>query len=432
MTINGLWKLIETKYPSVVEYAPQSSFKGRRVAIDAYNLAYVTRSIVQKRVVYGRDILRDPIGESDLLSPWLLAMLDKVLEMMRRDIIPILVYDGEEMTEKAACREKRSKERENIQRKLDDVLARYESGLGLDKELLNEARRYCSQLIHIPRSSMEAARHFFSELGIPTALAKGDGERLCSALCRSGLAMAVLSSDGDNLAHGAPLLIKGTGPRIYDQDNCEIPTFAVIRLEKLLGQLDMDAETFTQLCIMCGCDYNSNMKGIAAVKSLGLIKSFGGIENLPDQYETSCLRYDVCRDLFHPLCYQELIEGDCFFDPRKYDDCTLQTLQGYGLESRALDVMTVLNKGLRGTLFRHSLPVTVFDSKRKPIFQIREEDPDTLEGVEVFEPQLKKETKTARASRHLPDTKKREDKFTGTDNRLETFREPVASIEYFD
>jgi flap endonuclease-1 len=35
---------------------------------------------------------------------------------------------------------------------------------------------------------------------------------------------------------------------------------------------------FIDLCIMCGCDYASNIRGIGAVRALNLIKQHGSLE----------------------------------------------------------------------------------------------------------------------------------------------------------
>ena len=49
-------------------------------------------------------------------------------------------------------------------------------------------------------------------------------------------------------------------------------------LSVLLTELELTMEQFIDLCILCGCDYASNIRGIGAVRALSLIKQHGSIE----------------------------------------------------------------------------------------------------------------------------------------------------------
>jgi 5'-3' exonuclease len=51
-----------------------------------------------------------------------------------------------------------------------------------------------------------------------------------------------------------------------------------IDLSVLLAETELSMEQFIELCIMCGCDYATNIRGIGAVRALSLIKQHGSIE----------------------------------------------------------------------------------------------------------------------------------------------------------
>lgn len=51
-----------------------------------------------------------------------------------------------------------------------------------------------------------------------------------------------------------------------------------IDLAVILQELELDMDKFIDLCIMCGCDYANNIRGIGAVRALSLIKQHGSIE----------------------------------------------------------------------------------------------------------------------------------------------------------
>lgn len=43
-------------------------------------------------------------------------------------------------------------------------------------------------------------------------------------------------------------------------------------LEKVLEELKLTMQQFIDLCILCGCDYATNIKGIGPVRALQLIQ----------------------------------------------------------------------------------------------------------------------------------------------------------------
>jgi hypothetical protein len=45
-----------------------------------------------------------------------------------------------------------------------------------------------------------------------------------------------------------------------------------------LQELGLSMPQFIDLCIMCGCDYANNIRGIGAVRALNLIKQHGSVE----------------------------------------------------------------------------------------------------------------------------------------------------------
>ena len=51
-----------------------------------------------------------------------------------------------------------------------------------------------------------------------------------------------------------------------------------IDLEVMLQELELSMDKFIDLCIMCGCDYANNIRGIGAVRALSLIKQHGSVE----------------------------------------------------------------------------------------------------------------------------------------------------------
>jgi flap endonuclease-1 len=109
----------------------------------------------------------------------------------------------------------------------------------------------------------------------------------------------VASEDTDVLAYGTPTFIT----KINTSDE----TCVEINYEELTTALGLTQEQFTDLCIMCGTDYNENMKGIGPDKSYKLLVENGLIEDLEKivdnktgelKFDTSVLKYKRGREMF--------------------------------------------------------------------------------------------------------------------------------------
>jgi 5'-3' exonuclease len=115
----------------------------------------------------------------------------------------------------------------------------------------------------------------------------GESEQFICREIRSRRLDYILSIDTDVLAIGHDMIID-IGPSVY----------TIIKYNELLSKLGLDSRQFTDVCIMSGCDYNTNMKNIGVMKSLKLIKTYGSIDNLPDNYDISVLNHEECRRIF--------------------------------------------------------------------------------------------------------------------------------------
>ena len=101
-----------------------------------------------------------------------------------------------------------------------------------------------------------------------------------------------MSEDTDVLAYGSPKFL--TKVNITNESCTEID------LKQILIDLELTYEQFRDMCIMCGTDYNDNMKGIGPQKSYDLIKAHNSIEKIENhtKHDTSVLKYVRSRELF--------------------------------------------------------------------------------------------------------------------------------------
>lgn len=119
--------------------------------------------------------------------------------------------------------------------------------------------------------------------------APGESERYACELRHQGMVDHILTTDTDCLAMGQSI--------IKDIDVLSM-RYTMIDYSKILESLELTPEQFTDLCIMCGCDYNDNMRGIGVIKSYSLIKKHSDIESIGSVRDISILDHERCRELF--------------------------------------------------------------------------------------------------------------------------------------
>ena len=119
-------------------------------------------------------------------------------------------------------------------------------------------------------------------------------------MCKNGYVDAVLGEDTDVLAYGAPIFI--THLDIHSGN------VIVYHHQSLLKALDMNHETFLDMCIGCQCDYNGRLKKKGARSGYGPMSIYKLIiehkvleeveEVLGNEVDFSILNYRRCREIF--------------------------------------------------------------------------------------------------------------------------------------
>eukprot|EP00882_Tetradesmus_deserticola_P021500 GHRQ01023273.1.p1 GENE.GHRQ01023273.1~~GHRQ01023273.1.p1 ORF type:complete len:252 (+),score=88.80 GHRQ01023273.1:841-1596(+) len=119
----------------------------------------------------------------------------------------------------------------------------------------------------------EDCRRLLRLMGVPVIDAPSEAEAQCAAMAREGVVYGAATEDMDCLTFGCPTLIRHL--MAPASQNAAIQEFS---LPVLLEELGLSMQQFIELCILCGCDYASNIRGIGAVRALSLIKQHGSVE----------------------------------------------------------------------------------------------------------------------------------------------------------
>ena len=309
MGIEKLNPLIKRHTDEAFFTLPITKLSGKRVAIDAFAWMYANMAIARKKIIDKMDVTLKEPDSFEIRKEWLVAGINFTLTWVNNNITPVFVFDGkntppEKLETKLIRRSDANAKKEKIQSLYSQINSDI---LSNSPSLITELRKALCNYVTLSPDDVDTFKTVLQHIGVPCIQADGDGEKLCSSLCVEGKVAAVFSTDTDNLAYGCPLVINCISKTYTYEDGKKIINLDCVRVDKALQGLNLSYSSFIDLCIMCGCDFNTHMPGIAAIKAHNLIKEYEFIHNLPDKFDTTCLKYKRCREIFTYVKSEDLI-----------------------------------------------------------------------------------------------------------------------------
>lgn len=317
MTIKGLSAFLKKLVPDHVQLKPLADFSGHYVAVDILQHFYSMTATAHKSVDKNRNIIFDDADPNQTIPVVVKKLLGFVELLLSHDIIPVMVFDGEapslknETKTKRVELKKKDKEKANELRqelkKLDEDEDRY-------KELRQKLRTLEYRLFEVG-DNISVVKSVLKQMGIPVLEAAKEAEQLCAMLAIDGYVAAAWSNDSDLLAHGCPLTIKNLyrpskSYHSVPEDIKSQPYVETISLEHVLDALGLDHPAFQDLCIVGGCDYNTNIRGIAILTAYRkLCAADTDIMEVLKDKDTTCINYEECKALFAYTPSTALIGG---------------------------------------------------------------------------------------------------------------------------
>lgn len=288
MGINHLLKMLRDN--ECIEYnIPMSSLEGKRVSIDSYLYIYKyffasISSFFKNNSVFDDDEtpsceLFDSKYGALVYHKAVSDMVSYFDDLTREYKINfVFVFDGlcPESKNKYA-RERRNKVKEYYKNKLANAESR------------DEILKYIPYAFEFKTQIMrEALISSLTEKSFEIIESKGEGERECCEMVRNDNADEILTNDTDCLAMGydiIPRFNKGS----FDKTNVKL----------FMKKMILNDESFKDLCILLGCDYNSSIKGIGPKTSIKYIKTYGKLESIPEiKDKLDILNIEECRRNF--------------------------------------------------------------------------------------------------------------------------------------
>lgn len=278
--------------PHVVRHEDMSTFAFEKIAVDASLYVWKYKMIFTDKIVD--------------------AFVELVVQLREEKIHPIFIFDGHSPPEKVAEQQKRKDARlrqennikllegdmknyseTNISPLLLSTYKRIRSDYAIGDvdfdydEMANYIHKLKSRVVRVKKEDYDLLKETLDAFNIPWLTASGEAEITCAQLCNQGLVKAVLSSDTDVLAAGCQIMIK---------DISKKKQFVCLYLNDVLRELNLTTEEFTDLCIMCGTDFNNNVPKIGPKNAYKYISKYKKLEYVP--LDTSVLNFKRVRELF--------------------------------------------------------------------------------------------------------------------------------------
>lgn len=297
MGIKNILPFLKEASPEAFVSTMMINFAGYRIAVDAPYLMYVLSSRAKSKLMKSSGLNEElKLDKEEVRKVWVSMLVDQITTFLICGITPVFVFDGKHPAEKDKTKEGRKKVKDERNVKIASLQEKM-----INCDPLERKANDIKELSNLIKSDLSFCKEDYDlyfdilyNMGIPALRADADGEQLCSMLAIEGKVAAVFSSDSDTLAYGCPTTIN----KILDNFRGGSPVAECIIISKILEDLKISFETFVDLCIACGCDFNHNMPQVGCKRAYGLLKEFGRLENLPKKYNTEILNIEKCREIF--------------------------------------------------------------------------------------------------------------------------------------
>mmetsp|Transcript_70272 Transcript_70272/g.192868 ORF Transcript_70272/g.192868 Transcript_70272/m.192868 type:complete len:401 (-) Transcript_70272:239-1441(-) len=265
MGIKGLMPFINDAAPLAVKETKLEAMTGRTLAIDASMHLYQFLVAVRQAGEAGAANLSNEAGE---VTSHIQGFLNRTIRMLELGIKPVYVFDGKPPELKSQTLAGRAEKKAEA----DVELAAAIEGGASSEDIVKAAHKTARMTPQMNEDVQELLRL----LGCPVVLAPSEAEASCAALCKAGKAFAAVTEDMDVLTFGTPVMLKN----LFDVESARTggakrPAYEV-SLPRLLQQLDITMEAFVDFCIMCGCDYCGNIRGVGPPTAFKLLQAHGG------------------------------------------------------------------------------------------------------------------------------------------------------------
>jgi flap endonuclease-1 len=250
--------------------------RGRILAVDGNNNLYQFLALIRMRD--GRPFT-DANGN---VTSHLVGLLMRTTRLMcDYGIRPVFVFDGKPPQLKMNTLKTRRDYRERARKEWEAAVGKRDYSTAWSKAV---------RMNSLTQAMQDDAKRVLESLGIPVVQAPQEGEAQAAHMALRGDVWATNSRDYDSVLFGSPRLVRYitiSGQEFLPSKGISRPLIPeLIELPTLLDSLGITREQLIDLAILVGTDFNQGLRGVGPKTALKLIRVYGVLENLPDEYKS--------------------------------------------------------------------------------------------------------------------------------------------------
>jgi len=255
----------------VKEVVGLDAFRGRTIAVDAFNVLYQFLALIRTRE--GRP-LSDREGR---VTSHLVGLAFRTTRLISdHGVKLVFVFDGAF----PQLKRKEVEKRREVKRKAEE-----EYKEAVDAGDYAKAFSKAVQTSRLTGDMIDDTKRLLDLLGVPWVQAPGEGEAQAAHMARRGDVWASSSRDYDSLLFGTLRLVR----YLTIQGQEWLPSRGrarklepeIIRLERFLSHHGITREQLVDMSMLIGTDFNEGVKGIGPKTALKLIREHGSLEGMP-------------------------------------------------------------------------------------------------------------------------------------------------------
>lgn len=288
MGIKSLNTILKNYAPGAIKKIPYHNLQGKIIAIDTsiylYRFKYSTNNIIN-------------------------GFSNQIIKFLKNGIIPFYILDGippEEKQEVLNGRKNRKinlndkckmlaklsgdnfnideyiKTNDNINNK-DSIKKFYHNIKSTisdltDTKIETEIKKIKKQIITVGKDDITCLKELFNLFNIPYFECDGEAETFCAVITKEGFVDGCLTEDTDYIATG--------GYYLYKDFSISKKELVQVDFRIILKELEFTYDQFLDMCILCGCDYTTKIKGVGPVSAMKLMKKYKNIESVLEYIKT--------------------------------------------------------------------------------------------------------------------------------------------------
>lgn len=162
-------------------------------------------------------------------------------------INPVFVFDGKPPIEKKELLIKRKQDKQVAEEKYNELKIEAED-TGLTATMAQEMDNLKRQFVRVSDTDIQGAKTLMRAYGITYFESRGESDQLCAYLVKHNYAWACMSDDMDMFLYGCPRVLRHMSLMKHD--------VVFYETDKILADLDMSSDTFLDIAVLSGTDYN--------------------------------------------------------------------------------------------------------------------------------------------------------------------------------